>query len=257
MEMNQGSSEYPAGDPARHASKPPLLTLGIDTSSRNASVALLRADTLTATRVLSFDLMHSESLMAGIREVLAESEATLRDLGLVSVVSGPGSFTGLRIGLGTVMGISWALNIPVVGLSSLDVLAECAREEAGERTVATVLDAQRGEVFFREYFPDADGLQSMSDSEVILPGLEIPDHMTGPAVFIGDALDRWRDTWSAALGAHFSEANPEVLARRGEMAARLGRRRFGHGAVHTAAELRPHYVRLPAPVEKRQEEEKA
>jgi tRNA threonylcarbamoyladenosine biosynthesis protein TsaB len=126
----------------------PMLLLGIDTCGPQGSVALaeLRADAL--------DLMgetelagktYSARLVGAIRELLAEQKAGVRDLGAIVVTSGPGSFTGIRIGLSTAKGLAEAQRTPLVAVSRLAVLAHFAG------TQAAALDASRGEFYLGEY----------------------------------------------------------------------------------------------------------
>ena len=97
--------------------------LAIDTSSMTGSVALCIGDTLLAEFLVNLRSTHSERLLLQIEQIFAMTGVTDADLDLVAVVHGPGSFTGLRVGLATAKGLATAAGIPVVGLSTLEVLA--------------------------------------------------------------------------------------------------------------------------------------
>jgi tRNA threonylcarbamoyladenosine biosynthesis protein TsaB len=138
------------------------LLLGIDTCGPSGSVALAR---LTAGRVDILDQKelagrsYSATLVAAVGELLAAAGATVRELGAMVVVSGPGSFTGVRVGLSTAKGLAEAAQTPVVAVSRLEVLAA----KAGLASAA--FDAHRHEVFLR----------------VAAPGLEVRELLAGEA----------------------------------------------------------------------------
>lgn len=229
--------------------------LGVDTSTRVASVAFLEDGEVRLARNAGINVTHSESLLRIIHEVCDELRLPASAIDLLAVVSGPGSFTGLRVGIGTVMGLSWSLETPAVSVSSLDVLAACAREDEHGRdadVLACALEAHRGDVYFRSFQPDGT---PDDENERIVPGLEVPALVDGRACFIGDGLDTWRETWSVALGDQYREARTESLERRGEMTARLGGELYASGLRTTAADLRPRYIRPAAPEERRGREQ--
>ena len=125
------------------SSKSPLLTL--DTASPTVSLAIGDGDRVLASR--SLDLRQSsERLLRNLQEALGEADLQLTDLKGILVLRGPGSFTGLRIGLGTVLGLHQALGIPAAAVSTLEVLASSVadRIQDGDGVVA-VVDAIRGE----------------------------------------------------------------------------------------------------------------
>ena len=123
--------------------------LAIDTASPEPGVALLRGGRLYEARVPG-DRRCSEELLPAIERVLAESAGAMEDVDRIAVCAGPGSFTGLRIGLATAWGLGRALGIPIESVSTLEAVAEAARG-ARHPAVHAVLDAGRGEVIAREY----------------------------------------------------------------------------------------------------------
>jgi tRNA threonylcarbamoyladenosine biosynthesis protein TsaB len=124
--------------------------LGIDTSSRTASVALtengeLVAEEIHATCGSAAHPNHAEVLLPLIDAVFRKSEASLSDVSGLAVSIGPGSFTGLRIGLSTVKGLAYGLGIPVVGISTL--LANAARVDDFDGLICSFFDARENEVY--------------------------------------------------------------------------------------------------------------
>ena len=123
--------------------------LAIDTASPNPAVALLVGGRLFEEPLPS-DRRASEELLPAVQRVLAAAGTRLEDCGRVAVCSGPGSFTGTRVGLATAWGLGRALSIPVEAVSTLEAMAEAARSEASA-TVTAVLDAGRGELIVGEF----------------------------------------------------------------------------------------------------------
>lgn len=134
--------------------------LAIDTASPSPAVALL-VDGRLFEEPLPSDRRASEELLPAVQRVLAASRTRLEDCGRVTVCSGPGSFTGTRVGLATAWGLGRALAIPVEPVSTLEAMAEAARSDAGG-TVTAVLDAGRGELVVGEFALDGPRARPLS-----------------------------------------------------------------------------------------------
>jgi tRNA threonylcarbamoyladenosine biosynthesis protein TsaB len=119
--------------------------LAIDTSSFTGSVAFVDAGVVVGEVIARVRASHSEALLPIVDEVLRRAGATLAEVGLLAVGIGPGSFTGVRIGMATAKGLRLATGLPLVGVPSLDALAAAAVGARGP--LAAVLDARRDEVF--------------------------------------------------------------------------------------------------------------
>jgi tRNA threonylcarbamoyladenosine biosynthesis protein TsaB len=176
----------------------PRTLLALDTSTLVASVALVVRDEagsrLAAARESDVK-SHSDQLISLIDEVLDEAGVKLRGgVDGVAVGAGPGSFTGLRIGMSTAKGLCFAAGVPLWSVSSLAALARDAREQAGAHIAIPVLDARRGEVFFGIYHAGDDAPRSQIGELVATPEqaaariLDAMSHLSGsPApVLVGD-----------------------------------------------------------------------
>ncbi len=135
------------------------LILAVDTASACSSVALTKGDaqngTLLASLSLNSRVTHSRRLLSGIDWLLQENDVKLRDVDGFGVGLGPGSFTGLRIGMATMKGLATAVNKPLLGVSTLDGLAfSCS----GHLPLCALLDARKQEVYRRWYVKDARGI---------------------------------------------------------------------------------------------------
>lgn len=126
-----------------------MLFLGIDTATSTASLALARPGEVVREEILSERGAHARELLVRLETLLASTDMAVRDLRGVGVTLGPGSFTGVRVGMATAKGLAYALDVPLVGLSTLEALARAALRAAGSLPdgVAAVLDAGRGEVY--------------------------------------------------------------------------------------------------------------
>jgi tRNA threonylcarbamoyl adenosine modification protein YeaZ len=129
--------------------KPPVKVLALDTSTRRGSVALLAGMDMAGELRLNSLETHSTRLLRSVSFLLEMTGWHLRDLGLVAAGLGPGSFTGIRIGVSTALGLAQTLRIPFAGVSGLDAVAGMIRRPGA--AIGVVMDAQRSQVYFAEY----------------------------------------------------------------------------------------------------------
>ena len=141
---------------------PSAVLLLLDTCSERASLALFRGEKLVSEAYLE-ERTASSALLCALRSNLAASELTVRDLSGVGVVSGPGSFTGVRVGLALAKGLCEAAALPFAAVSRLAVLAEAA----GLRDGLALLDAGRGQVYAREVGRADSGREWLTDAEAL------------------------------------------------------------------------------------------
>lgn len=127
--------------------------LALDTSGPSCSTAVLAGETVLAELILNNGRTHARSAARCVREVLLLADCTYSDLDVIAVTDGPGSFTGIRIGLALVKGLAFALNVPVIPVCSLSALTEPHRRTGA--AVAAVLDARSGRLYAQ--LTDADG----------------------------------------------------------------------------------------------------
>ena len=122
-----------------------MLTLAFESSAKAASVALLRDGSLISQYSQCSGLTHSRTLLPMAEDLLKNAELTLADIDLFAVAHGPGSFTGIRIGVSTVKGLSWACDKPCVGVSTLESMAWHGLAAGG--LICPVMDARRQQVY--------------------------------------------------------------------------------------------------------------
>jgi len=225
-----------------------MLILALDTTTRAGSLSLESDGTLLETFVGDGGRTHATRLPGDVLDCLARHGRALADIDLYAVAAGPGSFTGLRIGIATIQGLAFAHRKPVVGVSALDALAEAGSDglEACP-TVAAWMDAQRSEVYACLYRGESGSLAPLIPAIVRRPDVvlvEWEERISGRQVtFVGDGALAYADLIEGAAGVRGRVVSP--VPPLAPAIARLGRREAEAGrAVHPHA-VRPVYVRRP------------
>jgi tRNA threonylcarbamoyladenosine biosynthesis protein TsaB len=166
--------------------------LHLETATKACSVALSADGKLIAVKEdLTHDYSHSENLTLFIEEVLKEAGISVKDLKAVSVASGPGSYTGLRIGVSTAKGLCYALNIPLVAVDALYSLAAIAADKYPDSNLCPLIDARRMEVFNALYDPQLVQLKPIS-ADIID---DTTYHEFEPFMFFGDGAAKLQEIW--------------------------------------------------------------
>lgn len=157
--------------------------LGIETATAKGSVALVRGGTLLGELLLHRPRSHSEGLLTSVDTLLEAASLRTDELGAVAVSIGPGSFTGLRIGVAAAKGLAFSLGLPLFGVPTLEIMA--ANASPGLKNVCVVIDARRGEVF-SALFTTAKGRPLKTSGERIFTPEELADSLTPGTVVVGD-----------------------------------------------------------------------
>jgi tRNA threonylcarbamoyladenosine biosynthesis protein TsaB len=221
-----------------------MLTLALDTSTSVGSVALVADETVLARASATVKGQHGELLMGTIARCLEEAGRALPEVDLLAVGIGPGSFTGVRVGVATVKGLAVARGLPLVGVSSFAAMARGVGH--GDGLVAVFAHAHRADVYAALYTPGPGGPEPLLDPFSSSPSAaleRIREAAAGRLVtLLGDGLRLYRTEVLAVLvGAELSTADldaPDAVS-----VALEGRRRFlTHGPDDTAL-LDPLYVR--------------
>lgn len=139
--------------------------LGIDTSTMAASVAVIEDNQLVCEYTINTKKTHSQKLMPMIENMLKESDLNINDIDLIGICVGPGSFTGLRIGMATAKAIAHVNNIPIVGVTSLEMLA--ANMNLCDKKICSILDAQRNQVYTAKFEYIGNRLVQINDTDVL------------------------------------------------------------------------------------------
>lgn len=235
--------------------------LGIDTSTPIGSVALINGENIIAEHTLNIVQAHSSRLMPAIDTVLKWGDITPDDLDGCAVGIGPGSFTGIRIGVATAKSLCYAVDKPIIGVSTLEAIASNLHWTDG--LICPILDARRKEIYGAIFHGGAEWKRITDDLCLPIDAFldELNSHISpdSPIVFVGDGLatygnairERFHEkkiksglqtfpTTEAAV--HFADAISNVP--RGATIAKLGTQRLKQGDSDSYWTLVPNYVRI-------------
>lgn len=162
-----------------------MLILGLETTAAAASCALCRDGEMLAMDYQRSKLTHSSTLLPMVEEMLAHAQITLRDIDTIAVAQGPGSFTGIRIGVATVKGLCWGAEKKAVGVSTLEAMSRNAVFAAGDSVICPVMDARRAQVYGAIF--DSDGKRLCADAAIAAGELAAQVRALGrSALVLGD-----------------------------------------------------------------------
>lgn len=170
-----------------------VLILSLETSTSVCSVALHQDGVLISLKEIDVIGAHAERVMGLIEEVISESGFLRKNLSAIAVSSGPGSYTGLRIGVSTAKGLSFGLNIPLIGINTLKALSLSAIEQMDEKGISIpLIDARRSEVYFQAFSEKNEPLCDIQ-SELLVDSSFENYLKQGPVYFIGDGVQKARE----------------------------------------------------------------
>jgi tRNA threonylcarbamoyladenosine biosynthesis protein TsaB len=186
------------------------MILSIDTCLAASSVAILDGDTVRAARSEPMTRGHQERIAVLAREVAAEAGVKFADLTRIAVTVGPGSFTGLRVGLSFAKGLATALSIPCVGVNTLEALAASVQASG---LVAGVLDAKMGQVYL-QVFDGGKALMAPDALEIGVAAARLAElYSGGPATLVGSGAPLIADVLPEATVLTPAYADPVAVAR--------------------------------------------
>ncbi|MCY8104757.1 tRNA (adenosine(37)-N6)-threonylcarbamoyltransferase complex dimerization subunit type 1 TsaB [Bacillus mojavensis] len=177
-----------------------MTILAIDTSNYTLGIALLRDNTVIAEYITYLKKNHSVRAMPAVHSLLNDCDLTPQDLSKIVVAKGPGSYTGVRIGVTIAKTLAWSLNIPISAVSSLEALAANGRHFDG--LISPIFDARRGQVYTGLY-EYKNGLleQAVPDQNVMLTEwLEMLKEKDRPVLFLGHDTSIHKETILDVLG---------------------------------------------------------
>jgi tRNA threonylcarbamoyladenosine biosynthesis protein TsaB len=216
--------------------------LGIDTSTSCGSLGIIDDDEVVAEYALLRDETHSTLLVPAIQALLKEARLGLDEIDCMAVSLGPGSFTGLRVGLSAVKGLALAAERPVVGVPTLDALA--SNLPFTPYLICPLLDARKGEVYTALYKDGEDGgVEQLTPYQVLAPLDLLEKIPPQETIFLGDGVEAYGELIEERLGAKAFFAPPHLRFLRGSTVAEIGLTRFKQGKKDDITSLVPIYVR--------------
>lgn len=215
--------------------------LGIDTSTQCGSIGLVDHGKVISEILLNIPVTHSERLLGMIDHLLKEARCPLNAIDGWAISLGPGSFTGLRIGISTVKGLAYATGKPVAGVPSLDVLA--SQISPTPYLICPILDARKGELYTAFYrYDKLNQFIRESDYQVLSPE-KLVKNIQEKTIFIGSGVANYRDYLKQALPTFTLFTNPSFDLPLGSTVARLGRELLLKGEFLNVATFVPLYIR--------------
>jgi tRNA threonylcarbamoyladenosine biosynthesis protein TsaB len=245
-----------------------MLLLALDTSTRQASVALCTEEMVYSEYLWQIGNNHSVELLERIQRMMAECQMSMQQLDALAVAAGPGSFNGMRVALATAKALAFALKKPLVGVSTLDVIA--AQQQQWQGPICAMLEAGRGELYGACYtfeaLADSAGnlsysMRRLSDYMLLSPSQfattiqeqgwlrvagEQPNPQATPFLFCGEISAVSRATLATQMGEQALFVSSAQAIRRASVLAMLALDRLHHGEQDDPLLLEPLYLRRPS-----------
>jgi tRNA threonylcarbamoyladenosine biosynthesis protein TsaB len=221
-----------------------MKVLAVDTSSSIAAVAVMDDASLLGEYLLNHGRTHSQKLVPMIKEIMDGLELLPSDIGLFAASSGPGSFTGLRIGITTIKAMAFAVKKPVVSIPTLDALAYCI-PLASDALVCPIMDARNRQVYTALYSSENGrqnniaGYMGVHVDELV----KLIKSKNRKVIFTGDAVPAHREVLKTALGEACDFAPPFMLAQRASSVAQLALMKASLGELENCFDMAPFYLR--------------
>jgi tRNA threonylcarbamoyladenosine biosynthesis protein TsaB len=216
-----------------------MVLLAIDTSTHVGSLALRGETGLIGCLSVGINLTHSEGLMPALDALLRQTRCQVDDLSAVAVISGPGSYTGLRIGIATAQGLAAAKGLPSIAISSLDVLAHVFPHAACP--VCPMLTARKGWVYARIYRWGNAGPTAVTEAMNCQPE-DLISHIHEPTLFFGPGLSEPFDMLRDVLQDEFISVDSLYNMPRADLLAALAAQRLSRGEGGHPSRLQPIYL---------------
>ena len=229
-----------------------MTILALESSAKSVSCAVCSNDALLGQYFQNSGLTHSRTLLSMVESLLANLNMHIKDIELIAVSSGPGSFTGIRIGVAAAKGLAWGLDIPVCGISTLEAMAR--QSAVKNATICPVMDARRGQMYNAMFeWDESELVRKCPDRAIALDALasDLSDinapRVDAPCLLIGDGA-RIAYEHLASLGIP-CQMPPELLSWQTAYGVALAAL---HASPIPATELEPFYLR-PSQAERERE----
>lgn len=220
-----------------------MRVLAIESATNVAGVAVVAEHAVIAEAILNNGKTHSQRLMPVLARLLEEAELALEDLDGIVVSGGPGSFTGLRIGMATAKGLAFAGHKPLITVSTLDSLAYNVK--GYPYLICPVLNARRNEVYTAVYRDAGEDLEmvmpyaALAPAELVARLLPLPE----PVMFLGDGVPVFGAFFQEQLGSRAQVATVFASMPRAAVLGWLGIKKLRNGQVADLVTAKPFYIR--------------
>lgn len=234
-----------------------MRVLGLDSSGLVASVAVVEDEKLLAEYTVNYKKTHSQTLLPMLDEISQMIQLDLNTVDLIAAASGPGSFTGLRIGSATAKGLGLALKKELIPVPTLDALAYNLYDH--KDLICPIMDARRNQVYTGLYAFHNHQMEVVMESDALDMGklIELLNLKGQAVVFLGDGVEVHKNLIEENLKVPFSFAPAHCNKQRASAVASLGIVYASQGKSVTASEFQPDYLRKSQAEREREEREKA
>ena len=218
--------------------------IAIDSSGLVATVAIASEDALIAEYTVNYKKTHSQTLLPMLNEISQMTELDLAQVDAIAVASGPGSFTGLRIGSATAKGLGLALNKPIIEIPTTDALA--MNMWGCTDRICPIMDARRDQVYTGIYeFDENNELKVIRKSfaEHIKSVVDMLNEAGRPVVFLGDGVPVYRKAIAENIAVSYRFAPAHMSRQRAGALASLAAKYYERGIFVSAADHKPDYIR--------------
>lgn len=216
--------------------------LALDTATENCSVALLVDDKVyVRSEVAPRD--HTKKILPMVDEVLKEAGVSLTDLDALAFGRGPGSFTGVRIGIGIAQGLAFGADLPMIGISTLEAMAQGSYRKHGAEHVACAIDARMSEVYWGRFTRQEDGTWLAIDAECVVPPALLAENSTSDENVWHTAGTGWAAYEAELETLKFKREAGEVLFPDAEDIVYLAKFELEKGNTVEAEAASPTYLR--------------
>jgi tRNA threonylcarbamoyladenosine biosynthesis protein TsaB len=219
---------------------PPVI-LAIENTGMCGSVALVCSSHCIGEHSLQTKLTHSKRLLSSVTYLMEEAQLDWEQIDAIAVSLGPGSFTGLRIGLSTVKGLSLASSIPLIGISTLEAMASPFSYAACQ--ICSIIDARKKEVYAALFQPEMNGTLSRLSEDLVLSPEDLAAKITAPTLLVGDGAELYGDMFKEELGQNVIFPPPLLSFPRAVHIGHLGLSSWEQKNFLDPASAAPIYIR--------------
>jgi tRNA threonylcarbamoyladenosine biosynthesis protein TsaB len=205
------------------------------------SVAILDQETVEVELTAETGKNHTETCLVAVESILKISKLQPSEIDLFACTIGPGSFTGLRAGIGTIKGLAFSFEKPVVGVSSLDALA--VNVQGFGRKICSIIDARKKELYAAFYEPVQRDIPVRKGPESVLSPEALADLIRDEVVFVGDGVYACRHFLEERLSGNIIFADPPDNRIRAGAVGVIGLKKYADGASLSPLEIVPRYLR--------------
>jgi len=216
-----------------------LKVLALDAATESLSVAISADNSKEC--VSHFEVCpqeHSQKILPLVESLLKKDNIKLKDLDVIAFGRGPGSFTGVRISVAITQGLAFSANLPVIGISTLQTMAQQAIDDTGAKNVYAAIDARMSEVYFAHYCADENGIAKLIDKEIVIK----PELLTlecAEAVAVGTGFETYSSLHQTD-NIHFLS---DITLPNAKYMLKIAKQMHDKGECVSASQAQPMYVR--------------